>query len=181
MRDRIPPRLATWFLSCLLSEADQEAVIGDLIEEYELRRSQSSRNVSWWYWNQVLRSVLPLLWTAVRRTQWPGILGAAVAAYVLVTIIESAASIAVQQLIVPGAFVQGLISLTVTLSAIVLGGYVAARIRRGAAAALAVLIALTVVALMTATSESAPLWYQVGFLVFGPLASLAGGALLRRT
>jgi hypothetical protein len=63
----------------------------------------------------------------------------------------------------------------------VLGGYVAARIRRGAAAALAVLIAVTVVALMTATSESAPLWYQGGFLVFGPLASLAGGALLRRT
>jgi hypothetical protein len=178
---QLPPRSATWLLGCLLSEADRDAVIGDLIEEHELRRSLSSPRVSWWYWSQVWRSVLPLLWIAARRERWPGILGAAIAAYALVTIVESAATIAVQRLLVPEAFVQVLINLIVGLSAMVMGGYVAARIRRGAAAVLAIIIAVVVVGLMTTNSGSVPLWYQVGFLVFGPMASLAGGALLRRT
>ena len=39
----------------------------------------------------------------------------------------------------------------------------------------------TVIVLMMTVGETAPLWYQVGFLVFGPLASLAGGTLYRRT
>ena len=56
----------------------------------------------------------------------------------------------------------------------------AARIRQGAAAALSVIVAAVVIGLMMTMGDTVPLWYQVGFLVFGPLVSLAGGALSRR-
>jgi peptidoglycan/LPS O-acetylase OafA/YrhL len=174
------PRSATWLLGCLLCEADKDAVIGDLIEEHALRYSSSSRHVSWWYWNQVSRSVLPLVWTAVRRGRWLGVLGAALAAYVLVTIIESAATMATFKLFSAYPLVQERAGLVIGLAAMALGGYIAASIRRGAAATLAVIIALVVVALMMTMSESVPLWYTFGFLVFGPLASLAGGDFWRR-
>jgi hypothetical protein len=156
-------------------------VIGDLIEEYALRQAHSSRRVSWWYWRQVCGSVLPLLSTAVGRERWPGILGAAIAAYAIVTIVESAATLAISRLLGPDTLAQDAMSLVTGLSAMVLGGYIAAWIRRGAAATLAVIIALVVIALMVTMSESVPVWYQIGFLVVGPLAALAGGALLRRT
>jgi hypothetical protein len=175
-----PPRSATWLLGVLLSEADKDAVIGDLIEEHALRHSQSGRRGSWWYWSQVARSVLPFFWIAIRRERWLGILGAAITAYLLATIIESAATIEISRLFTANALPQERMGLLIGLSAMALGGYTAAWIRRGAAAALAVIIALMVVALMVTMSESVPLWSQLGFLVFGPLASLAGGALWRR-
>lgn len=174
------PRLAICLLGCLLPEADKDAVIGDLIEEHALLQASSNRHAVWWYWNQVSRSLLPLLGMAIRRGQWPGVLGAALGAYVLVTIVETAATMAASGLLVAYPLAQQRAALVIGLAATVLGGYVAASIRRGASATLAVIIALVVVVLMKTMSESAPLWYQFGFLVFGPLASLAGGALRRR-
>jgi hypothetical protein len=76
--------------------------------------------------------------------------------------------------------VQERASFVIGLAATALGGYIAASIRRGAAETLAVMIALVVVALMVTMSESVPLWYQFGFLVFGPLTSFAGGVFRRR-
>lgn len=107
-------------------------------------------------------------------------LGAALVAYVLVTIIESAAMVATSRLFTANPLVQERAGFVIGLAATALGGYIAASIRRGAAATLAVMIALVVVALMMTMSDSVPLWYQFGFLVFGPLASLAGGVLRRR-
>jgi len=63
----------------------------------------------------------------------------------------------------------------------VLGGYLAAWIRPGAATALAGIVIITVAVLMATKSDSMPLWYQLAFLIAGPLASLAGGTpFLRR-
>ena len=51
---------------------------------------------------------------------------------------------------------------------------------RAAATALAVLVMLAVGVLMMAVPESVPLWYQLTFLVVGPVAALAGGTLCLR-
>jgi hypothetical protein len=172
------PRSATWLLGCLLP-ADKEAVIGDLIEEHALLRSSSSRYASWWYWNQVALSLIPFFWSAVRRGRWLGVLGAAFVAYVFVTVIESA-TLATSRLFITDALMQERASFVIGLAATALGGYLAASIRRWAAATLAVMVACIVTALMITMPESAPLWYQFGFLVFGPLASLTGGRVWRR-
>jgi len=40
-------------------------------------------------------------------------------------------------------------------------------------------VMIVVAVLMMTMSGSAPLWYGLAFLVFGPLAALAGGTLCR--
>lgn len=59
----------------------------------------------------------------------------------------------------------------------VLGGYVAASIRQGAAPALAEIILVVVAVLFVTMPNSAPLWYGLTFLIAGPVAALAGGRL----
>jgi hypothetical protein len=82
----------------------------------------------------------------------------------------------------PGASEQtfAVLSLAVGLPAAVLGGYVAARLRRGAAGALAVLIAAMGVVSLPATGAAAPLWYQLALIVVGPAGVLLGGRLRAR-
>jgi hypothetical protein len=65
----------------------------------------------------------------------------------------------------------------VGLATLVLGGSFAAWIRPGAASALSGIVAIAVVILMVTTSDRAPLWYGLTFLIIGPLAALAGGTL----
>jgi len=52
MRSSRPPALATWLLEHLTMEGTKEALVGDLIEEYQHRRSAG------WYWHQVLGAIL---------------------------------------------------------------------------------------------------------------------------
>ena len=179
MKHAMAPRSATWLLRCLLAEPDREAVIGDLIEEHALRQASSSGHLSWWYWNQVARSVLPLVWMTVRRGRWLGVLGAALVAFVVVTVVESAAMTATFRLFIDPV-AQARASFVIGLAATALGGYVAAWIRRGAATMLAAMIALVVATMMIASRESVPLWFQLGYLILSPLASLAGGVLAPR-
>src|SRR5690349_11767414 len=47
-----PPRFPSWLLRHLYLGLDVEAVLGDLMERYATRRSR------WWYWNQVLSTIL---------------------------------------------------------------------------------------------------------------------------
>jgi hypothetical protein len=47
-----PPRLATWLLNRLASPGNRESLIGDLVEQYQQRRS------SVWYWRQVLLALV---------------------------------------------------------------------------------------------------------------------------
>lgn len=181
MTHQPPPRLATWFLSCFLAEADKEAVIGDLLEECALRPSGSRVRLSWWYWSQVSRSIAPLVWIGLRREHWGAVFGAAMAAFILANVTEWVATKAIAMVVdwslaVPVNFVVG-------LAAMALGGYVAAWLRPHASGVVAFLILVMVIVFMATmgVGEMGPLWYHVGFLIFGPLAALAGGALLRRT
>ncbi len=59
-----PPRLARLIIKLVGSAADRDAMAGDLDEEYRryVRPSRSRLQANAWYWSQVIRSLLPLLW-----------------------------------------------------------------------------------------------------------------------
>lgn len=182
MRLPSPPGLSGRILALIIPERDREAVIGDLAEEYALRlRSDSRFTVSRWYWAQVCRSVFPMAWSSLRRGHWLITLGVALIAYVAAGAVEFAGDWALAQFIASGAQLGWILGLILGLATMAFGGYFAAWIRPGAATAMAGIVLISVAALMATRSESVPLWYQVAFLIAGPLASLAGGTLrLRR-
>jgi hypothetical protein len=180
MKSSGPPPLATWLLGCFLREADRHAVLGDLVEEYGVRvRAASILNATVWYWSQVGRSI-PLFFQAnIRRGAWLGTLGVAVSAYVAAGIVEFAGVAGLAKVLSPTGLMFSVLSVIVGLSTMALGGYFAAWIRPAAATVLAGIVFIVVVILFLTTSGSAPLWYGLTFLIFGPVAAFAGGTLCR--
>jgi len=175
-----PAPMATWLLERVLPERDQAAILGDLIEEYELRaRSTTPWMVSRWYWGQVCRSIPRMVWGSVSRGRWLPTLGVAMGAYIAAGALEFAATVAISKLLTPDALVYTVISLVVGLTTMVIGGYFATWIRPGAGTVMAGIVMIVVAVLMMTMSGSAPLWYGLAFLVVGPLAALAGGTLCR--
>ncbi len=175
MRRRQPPRIACWLLGRLVPERDRDAVMGDLAEEYALR----ARSASLWYLGQVYRSIPSMVWRSVRGGQWLITLSVAMGAYIAAGAVEFAANLAISRWVAPGASVHAVLGLIAGLATMAVGGYLAAWIRRGAATALAGIVMISVAVLMVTRSETVPLWYQLAFLIAGPLASLAGGRLFR--
>ncbi|MPZ17336.1 MAG: hypothetical protein GEV06_05415 [Luteitalea sp.] len=178
MNRRTPPPIAIRLLESVLPEKDRDAVVGDLIEESALRAGASNRATAiWWCWWQVARSIPPMLWSELRRRRSLGTLGVAMAAYVLVSVIEFLSTAAISNLFHPDAGLAHALGAIVGLATMVLGGYVAAAIRQGAALTLAGIILIVVIVLFVTMPNSAPLWYGVTFLIAGPVAALAGGWL----
>jgi hypothetical protein len=171
-----PSPLATWLLGVAVPERDRDVLIGDLVEEHGLR----GRGAAAWYWSQALRTLARLLWTGVRRGRWLRTLGAVLAGYAVVSVIVVAGDAATTML--PGAGEQrsSVLSLAVGFPAMVLGGYLAARLRRRAAEALAVLAAVIGLVSLVTTGDRAPLWYQLALVVAGPTAALLGGRIRAR-
>jgi hypothetical protein len=175
-----PTLIATWLLERVLPERDREAILGDLIEEYELRaRSTRPWTVSRWYWGQVCRSIPRMVWGSVCRGRWLATLGVATGAYIAAGALEFAGTVAISKLLTPDAALYTVISLVVGLTTMGIGGYFATWIRPGAGTVMAGIVMIVVAVLMMTMSGSAPLWYGLAFLVFGPLAALAGGTLCR--
>ncbi len=58
-----PPRLASWALALLLPHADRDLVLGDLWEESHRHvvPAHGARRARWWYWRQVVTSIIPLV------------------------------------------------------------------------------------------------------------------------
>lgn len=172
------PRPAAWLIGCFLPKAHTDALIGDLLEERALRsRLSAAPDDASWYKRQIARSLASLFWAAARRGQWVLTLGAAFAAHALVNFIEFGGGIVLSQLRERGRLEITLTSLAVSVAAMVLGGYLAARIRRGAAVALAALSAAGAIRMVAMTADAALIWYQLPFLILCPAAALAGRAL----
>ncbi len=176
MRDALAPRFATWLFERFLSATDREAISGDLIEEYAIRYRSSARLVVGWYCGQVCRSIGPLLWIRLRRERWMSTLSVALVAFVFAGAIESAGIKALSSLLDSNATAPSVLTMIIGLATLMLSGYLAAWVRPFAANALAVLEILAVVILMVTMPTSAPLWYGLAFLMFGPLAAFLGGA-----
>ena len=181
MSHHSPPPMATWLLERVLPEDDQDAILGDLIEEYELRaRSATPRLASLWYWGQVCRSLPRMVSRSVSRGRWVPTLGIAIGAYITAGALELAGTVAISKVLSPHAPAYTFISLVVGLTTLALGGYCATWIRPGAGRVMAGIAMIVVAVLMMTMTGSAPLWYGFAFLILGPLATLAGGALCRR-
>ncbi len=175
------PRSAVWIVGRLLPKADSDALLGDLVEEHALRqRREAPPNEAWWYWSQISRSLGPLLWAAARRGRWIGALGVAIAVYAFITFVESYSTALISQLFVSGSIAFTIASLAFSPIAMGIGGYAAARLRRGAATVLAIMSAVAIVRLMILSGNAVAIAYLTGFLIVCPLTALAGGALVHR-
>lgn len=173
-----PPRVATALLGCFLPEPERQAILGDLVEEYGIRvRSISRSSAASWYWSQVWRSVLPVLRVAIKRDGWRDTIGVAIVSYLVAGTIEFVGVGMMAKLVDPAGPASSVLSVIVGLATIVLGGYLAAWIRPAASPVLAAIVMLVILVLFVVMSDSAPLWYGLAFLVFGPVAALAGGTL----
>lgn len=175
------PRSAAWIVGRLLPEQDREALLGDLVEEHALRtRADKYPNEFLWYWSQVTRSTAPLLWAAARRGRWLGILAAAIGVYIIVAMLESAGAALIAKFFASRSIVSLMFSMALSPALMVLGGYVAVRIRAGAAAILAIISAIAVIRLMITAGTSVAIAWLTIYLIACPLTALAGGALVRR-
>jgi len=154
-----------------------DAALGDLAEEYALRaQDTTTRRASRWYWGQLARSMPQMMWIDIRRQGWVATCAVAIGAWLIASIVESSADAVLVAWSGSAAAVTGVPGALIGLTALELGGYVAALVRPAATKVLSGLIALVVGVFMVAGVGDAPLWYGVAFLVFGPLMSIAGGA-----
>jgi hypothetical protein len=173
--------VAMWLLLRLVPSDEHEPLVGDLTEEYELRAKAASSSAAFrWYLQQVGASVPPLLWARLTRAAWISTIGVAVLAYIAVGLVELTVNWAMSLLSAPGAAAYNPRELLITVPMVVLIGYVAAQLRRGAALVLAAMMLLVVIAMISWSAESMPLWYRIVYFIAGPAAAITGAALRSR-
>ena len=171
-----PPRLATWIVKRLGSNIIEDALIGDLFEAYQTRRSP------FWYWWQVATAIgvgacrdvwrhLPVAFGAIAT----GLIVAAVPVWLLVNI--SAASVSTIPL---PEWIQILAPWLVIFGSALLSGWLVSLLFRAhrAAAVLSLAAAIVVVngTLISAT-DLGPLALG-GVLLLDVLAAVGGGSLI---
>jgi hypothetical protein len=169
-------------LVCVLPRRDVEVTLGDLEEERLLRsESTGSADIARWYWSQIAPSVPPLLWISVRRGGLTAV-GVAIGACIVQAAVELTCKAAISSLFAPDAHLPGFLTLIVGLPSLIFVSYLAARIRDGAAIAMAGLIVIAVlVQLMMKTGGDLLFWNQIVALVVGPSAAFTGGVISLRT
>jgi hypothetical protein len=116
---------------------------------------------------------------AVSRSTWLGTIGIALGMWLAASALESFAVAMTLRWVGDQILLGTILSTLLGMLSMVGGGYLAARLRPGAASVMAAIVLIVVVALMLADDES-PLWYQLTFLLVGPLGPLLGGALAGR-
>jgi hypothetical protein len=172
------PRLPGWILERMLPSPVVECALGDLEEEYAIRaHAGSPRAANQWYWVQILRSLPALSGRAVRHAGFLQTLAVAILVFLAASWAESAIHAVITRLAGAASHATGVV---VGLTAMAGGGYLAARIRQPAALVMAVIVLVVVVVLIVREGLTVPSWYEVVFLVAGPLASVIGGALAAR-
>jgi hypothetical protein len=170
--------IATWILSRLANAEDRESLVGDLAEEYAARANATSPSAAFqWQLRQVCASTFPLLWCRFTRTAWISTLGVALLAYIAVGVVEFGANWAILRSLPTGTQTYTPLELLITVPAVVLIGYFAARYRRRAAFVLGVMMLLVVTAMTLSSTEHMPLWYRIVYFFVGPASAFIGGGL----
>lgn len=175
-----PPRLPAWLLERLLPAPVLEHALGDLAEEYGLRAGAgSARGAKQWYWTQIIRSFPILFRHSLRTAGALQTLAVAVAFQFGAGVAESLAlgGIGILRL---DDVARAIVSVIIGIAASGCAGYFAARMRRPAAPVMGAMVLAVVVVLMLTRGDAAPLWYQLVFLIAGPIAPIAGGAIASR-
>ncbi|HET6267622.1 MAG TPA: hypothetical protein VFG11_07890 [Acidobacteriota bacterium] len=170
-----PPAFACWLLESVVPKRYREALIGDLIEEYAFRLESSPPTRAYlWFWAQTFRSFPALVWSSIRSGDCVHNIGVAIAVYTLIAILKLVTNSIIYRFFATGQMAHIVIAPILFLTMSAIGGYAAARIRRGAAIFLALMVMISVcvsIAIQVCTIP-VPWWYQVGFLTLGPLAAL---------
>jgi hypothetical protein len=183
MRRCSPPTFACWLLESLLPDPYREAALGDLIEEYALRIESTSRfTASRWFWSQACRSLPPTVWSLLRSRDCLISISIAIGVYIFMGTLKFAADWIISKLVAPDQSTHVVLAPIVFLTTTVIGGCVAARIRRGATIFLALMVTITVAILIDVKVCSIPVpwWYQFGFLTLGPLTVIIPPTLFGR-
>ena len=183
MRRCSPPTFACWLLESLLPDLYREAALGDLIEEYALRIESTSRfTASRWFWSQACRSLPPTVWSLLRSRDCLISIRIAIGVYIFMGTLKFAADWMISKLVAPDQSTHVVLAPIVFLTTTVIGGCVAARIRRGATIFLALMVTITVAILIDVKVCSIPVpwWYQFGFLTLGPLTVIIPPTLFGR-
>jgi hypothetical protein len=150
-------------------------MLGDLIEEYTLRvESTSLSAASRWFWSQTCRSVPSMVWSSLRSGDGLISMSIAMGVYLGMGMLKFAVDLMISKLVAPEQTTYVVLAPIVFLTTAAIGGCVVARIRRGAAIFLALIVLITVAVLidLKVCSIPVPWWYQLGFLTLGPLAVL---------
>jgi hypothetical protein len=113
----------------------------------------------------------------VSRGIWFSTVAVALAMWVAASAVESIAGAAVSRWLSDRAVLGGVMSTIVGIFSMAGGGYVAARLRTGAAHVMACVVLVAVIALILTQGDTVPLWSQLMFLLIGPLGPLLGGEL----
>jgi hypothetical protein len=183
MRRNSPPAFACWLLESVVPAPYREAVLGDLIEEYNLRaQSASPLAASRWFWSQACRSIPSMVRSSLRSRDWLISMSIAIGVYIVMELLEFAANLAISKWVVPQPTTYVLLAPVVFLTASAIGGCLAARIRRGATKFLALIVMITVAVLigLKVCTIPVPWWYEFGFLTLGPLTVMITPTLFGR-
>lgn len=178
MKQQSPPTLAFCILEAVVPVSQREAMLGDLLEEFALQQETGSLKIaSRWFWAQTWRSVLFLTWSAI-RTEWLLNICIAACVYALMEIVELVAGFIAGRLSAStrtNIVLEPLVFLAITA----LGGCIAARIRDRATVSLALMVLVTIAALIRIKICAIPVpwWYQFAFLAGGPLTVLIAPAV----
>ena len=171
----IHPRLTDWILTCSVPAADREMAVGDLAEEYAIRRRDSRIDALRWYWSQVLRSIPWFLWMPVRRSGLFATLVVALGACVIQAAIEVSAAAALRRL--PQAPTTLPIGLSVVLVSLFVVSYLAARARAGAGTVLTLIAIVAVFAQSVAMGAGGVSLTHLAAVIAAPSAAFAGAAV----
>lgn len=175
-----PPWLAAKLLSVAIDADDRDTLLGDLLEEHASRACVSPPSAARWYWSQAIRSLPILLGRRAGRRQWISTIGIAIAAYPVVGGLNAAGMAAVQWCLDGQAPPNHIASALVGLAAISGGAHLASRIRPSAGELVGGLVMLAAVLMLLFPIDASPAWYQLIFLVLGPLAAHLGSATATR-
>ena len=170
-----PPRLATWILKRLGSTIIEDALVGDLFEEYQTRRSPL------WYWRQVGVAI----GVGASRDAWhhlPVALGAIVTGLFVAAVpvwwIQNTSDALLSNVPVP-VWILTLTAWLVMFGSTVLSGWLVSRLFRAhrAAAVLSLAAAIVVAdAILLSATDLGPL--PLGGVIFlAALAAVGGGSL----
>jgi hypothetical protein len=166
-----PPRLAEKLLSGVTLAGDRDALMGDLCEEYVSRASASPSAAARWYWTQAIRSWPILLGRRASHGRWLSTLAIAIAAYVVVGALNAAGTSMVSWWLGSSVPLGQIPSAAIGLVAIGSGAYLASRLRPSAGEVVGGLVAAMAVLMLLFPMDASPMWYQLLFLVVGPLAA----------
>jgi hypothetical protein len=170
-----PPRLATWILKRLGSTIIEDALVGDLVEAYQTRRSP------FWYWRQVGAAI----GVGACRDVWhhlPVALGAIVTGLFVAAVpvwwLVNTSAAALSNVPLP-LWIQIVAPWLVLFGSAVLSGWLVSLLFRAhrAAAVLSVAAAIVVAgAILLSAADLGPLALG-GVLVLDALAAIGGGSL----